>query len=190
MGQLIKSDGSNPAKSFIIRDAVADEADLSAALHSRIWRLTYANLAPPVMFKASVDERRKRHWRSVLKPNDRGEQDSHTIIALTAGTIAGFISVGSPRDSALRQRGEVKQLYVDQIAQGLALSKLLLSAGFEHLQALGYTSIRLAVVEGNDPAIKFYKAAGGLDVGCFTDPGPLWPSANRLIAWDQVGDPT
>lgn len=175
---------------MILRDAVTDDVDQIAALHSRVWRLTYANLAPQVMFDAIRDDGRINHWRSVLAPNDNKAAKQTVVVAASANAIAGFISVGPPRASEFGERGEIKQLYVDQTAQRSGLGRRLLSAGARHLRTQGYTSVGLAVVEGNDPALSFYKAAGGADIGGFTDPGPLWPSKNRLIAWNQISDLT
>lgn len=110
------------------------------------------------------------------------------MVAASGDAIAGFISVGPPRAPEFGSRGEIKQLYVDQTAQRSGLGRRLLAVGAERLQAQGYTSAGLAVVEGNDQALKFYETAGGRDIGGFTDPGPLWPSKNRLIVWDQISD--
>lgn len=176
------------AEPFVIRGAVADDADRIAALHSRVWRLTYAELAPPVMFDAARDDGRTSHWRSVLAENTGRAPSQAVIVAASDNSIAGFISVGPPRAPAFGSRGEIKQLYVDQSAQRSGLGRRLLSVGAKWLQNRGYTSAGLAVVEGNDPALNFYKGAGAMDIGGFTDPGPLWPSKNRLIVWDRISD--
>ncbi len=176
------------ADPFVIRDAVADDADQIAALHSRVWRKTYADLAPSVMFEGSMDDRRAAHWRSVLAPTGREDPSYEVAVAASPETIVGFISVGAPRSPAFGGHGEIKQLYVDQTAQRMGVGRQLLSDGARRLQSHGFTSVALAVVVGNDLALRFYKSAGGLDAGGFTDPGPLWPSENRLIVWDQIGD--
>lgn len=178
------------ASTFVIRDAVADDADQIAALHSQVWRITYRDLAPPVMFETIRDEGRHVHWRSVLAPNEKEAPSQTVVVAASAGAIVGFISVGPPRAPEFGSRGEIKQLYVARAAQRSGLGRRLLSEGARHLQTQGFTTAALAVVEGNDPALRFYKAAGGKDVGGFTDPGPLWPSKNRLIAWDKISDLT
>lgn len=187
-GQPIRSDRATFFEPFVIRDAVADDSDRIAALHSKVWRKTYASLAPPVMFEVSRDEDRQDHWRSVLTPNDKEAPSQTVVVAASADTIAGFISVGPPRASVFGSRGEIKQLYVDQTAQRSGLGRRLLSAGARQLQTQGYASVGLAVVEGNNPALRFYKAAGGEDIGGFIDPGPLWPSKNRLMAWDRISN--
>ena len=57
-------------------------------------------------------------------------------------------------------------------------------SALERLTGLGHRRAALAVVEQNEAARRFYAAMGGVEVDCFTDPGPLWRSSNVLVAWE------
>ena len=76
--------------------------------------------------------------------------------------------------------GEIVHLYVDPSSQGRGIGRTLLHRLTLFLEATGWSRIKLAVVRGNDQAVRFYKREGGRVVGGFVD-GVLWHSENLVI---------
>ena len=175
-GQPILSDA-------ILRDAELEDAEAIGALHARVWAETYRDLATPEALATLDATRRAAGWRAVLS---NPAATSELIVAEAAGQIIGFTAIGPAGHEIFGPRGEIKQLYVDQAHQGAGLGARLMKAAAERLAMRGYKNCGLAVVVGNDRASAFYHRLGGVDAGGFTDAGPLWKSANRLIVWDDI----
>ena len=76
--------------------------------------------------------------------------------------------------------GEVVHLYVDPSVQGQGIGGALLREMTAFLHASGFSVVRLAIVRGNDQALRFYERNGGRVVASFVD-GVLWRSDNLVI---------
>ncbi|WP_118135068.1 GNAT family N-acetyltransferase [Oceanicella sp. SM1341] len=166
-----------------LRAAGPADAAAAAAFHVRIWRETYAGLAPAGAVAALDEARRLPQWQAALAGGDgrRG-----TLLAEREGEIVGLVSYGPPGSAVYGALGEVKHLYVCPSCRGSGLGRRLLGEAFRGLAAAGYPGAGLAVVGGNTGARAFYRALGGREMRAFTDPGPLWKSANILVAWEPV----
>ncbi|MDK3017518.1 GNAT family N-acetyltransferase [Pseudodonghicola flavimaris] len=162
-----------------IRPAGPADAAAIAALHVAVWRLTYAGLAPPAAVARLDLAHRLPQWRAALAPGARGA----TLLALRDARLAGFVRFGPASQPELGEAGEIKHLYVDPACARQGIGRQLLSAAFDGLRRAGCAEAALAVVRGNDPALAFYRAAGGRPAGHFTDAGPLWRSENLILRW-------
>ena len=69
---------------------------------------------------------------------------------------------------------------LDEIGREVSIGRTLLHRLTLFLEATGWSRIKLAVVRGNDQAVRFYKREGGRVVGEFVD-GVLWHSENLVI---------
>ena len=166
-----------------IRPARLSEAAELATLHVDTWRKTYRDLAPPKALAKLDVAHRLPVWRKTLSP---AGSSKHTLVAVKDKKIAGLISFGSPTNPAFGDSAEIKHLYVDPSNKRQAVGRRLMVAAFDQLMQDGFQSAALAVVRGNDAALKFYFALGGVQMGCFTDAGPIWKSDNNIIKWDPV----
>lgn len=173
-----------------MRAARLEDAPAIALLHVEVWRRTYRDLAPADAIRALGYDRRLARWREILA--DPGP----CAIALVAtddrdGAILGFVQGGPPGDPAFgapdrQDCGEIKYLYVDTAKARRGIGRALLRAAAAMLRDRGYRSLALGVVQGNEPALAFYRAQGGAIVGDYIDPGPLWRSHNLVCAWDDI----
>ncbi len=167
----------------VIRDARSEDAEAIGVLHARVWYETYQYLAPAEALAQLDASRRAAGWRTVL--NDDFAK-TEVMVIVTDGDIIGFTAIGPGEHHIYGDRGEIKQLYVDQAYQGEGLGERLMRSAAARLATRGFSSCALAVVEGNDRAKAFYKRLGGVDDGGFTDTGPLWKSRNRLMVWRDI----
>ncbi|WP_299734541.1 GNAT family N-acetyltransferase [uncultured Roseobacter sp.] len=99
--------------------------------------------------------------------------------------ISGVISFDMSSHPAFEGRREIKHLYVALDAQGQGIGQRLLQTALAECGTAGACGIPLAVVRQNALARQFYKKMGGVDIGGFIDPGPLWRSDNTVVAWDD-----
>ncbi|RDI60000.1 GNAT family N-acetyltransferase [Microvirga subterranea] len=166
-----------------IRPARPADGPAIAALHFRMWRETYRDLAPEDAHRVLTEPVRASRWQAMLAGDGLG----HTIlVAEGEGRLAGFGAAGPSSHDAFEGRAEVKFLYVDRAFKRRGIGRILLGALASDMMGFGYHGIALGVVAGNDPAIAFYESMGGRRVGAYTDPGPVWRSENFVYAWDDL----
>jgi ribosomal protein S18 acetylase RimI-like enzyme len=164
-----------------IRAAVPADAPAIAALHVAVWRATYRDLAPPEAIRRLDLPRRRAQWEAMLVKAERS-----ILVAERDGRIVGIGTAGPATVPELGERGEILYLYVDPAHARAGIGRALVRHLARALKAQGYSAVALGVVEGNRPAIDFYKKLGGRPAGSYIDPGPLWRSRNQIIIWDDI----
>jgi ribosomal protein S18 acetylase RimI-like enzyme len=167
----------------MIRPANLGDAPAIAALHDQVWRETYRDLATPEAWAALTAQLRLARWREILADPD---PQRLTLLAEKGGRLLGFGTVCAPTEAVFDGRGEVRWLHIAAAARRTGLGRAMMAALAAKLGVWGYEGCALAVVVGNDPAIGFYQALGGREIGRYVDPGPLWRSENIVFAWDDL----
>jgi len=166
---------------FAIRPAVPADAPAIARLHVAVWRETYRDLAPPEVVRGLDVPTREKRWVEMLAKAERT-----VLVAEREGRIVGIGTAGAATVPELSGHGEVLYLYVDPTHTRGGVGRALMHRLALALQTQGYRSVALGVVEGNQPAIDFYKKLGGRIAGSYIDPGPQWRSRNQIIIWDDL----
>ncbi|MEM7545271.1 MAG: GNAT family N-acetyltransferase [Pseudomonadota bacterium] len=166
-----------------IRTATEADIDMIAALHVRVWRMTYRSLAPSLAHERLDEAHRRPGWAALI---GTGHPDCGALVADGVDGITGVIGFAPSSAPVFGARGEVRHLYVDPAARGQGIGRCLMSAAATRFHDAGHTGMGLAVVEGNDAAFTFYRALGGRLAGRFRDPGPLWRSDNLVMIWDDL----
>ena len=95
--------------------------------------------------------RTPHHFRTLAH-----ERRSGMWVAVTSGTVAGFVVV---------KRDEIEQLYVDRPQRGTGVAVSLLRTGETQIRLGGHMRAWLAVVAGNERARAFYARLGWRDAG-------------------------
>lgn len=164
------------------RPQVGEERAL-AAFHLKIWRETYRGIVPAGTAEILGLERRVGRWRDMLAAPQPG---SLLQVVLHGEGYAGFCYAGEAGLPLFGGRGEVHYLYVDPAFQGRGIGRRLLGLAARHFHAQGKSGLGLGVVAANQRAIGFYEAMGGAAGPAYTDPGPVWRSANIAYFWDDL----
>ncbi|WP_287733681.1 GNAT family N-acetyltransferase [Burkholderia sp.] len=175
--------GSMPMTGISIRSAHLDDVPAIAEFHVRSWRHTYRDLAPPHAYAVLDEPFRSKMWKDKLSANDGRLV---VLVAEAAGRIVGMGAAGGSSKPVYDGRGEIRSLYVDPDFKRRGIGRLLLSRLAIHLQRVQYRSAALSVVRENAPAIAFYEALNGRQVGEYVDPGAVWRSHNLVYAWDDL----
>ena len=76
------------------------------------------------------------------------------------GRLAGFVSVGTPRDEDTNGDGELYAIYVEPELIGSGVGRELAVAGERELAALGHRAATLWTFAANGPARRFYERGG------------------------------
>lgn len=166
-----------------LRPATPADAPAMAALHLAAWREAYRGLAPQAAWDRLDEATRRDRWTATLA---RPAAPQAVLLAEDEGRLRGFGAAVAPSEAVFGHRGEVRHLYVDPAAQGQGIGRRLMAALAAEIAGWDYAGLALAVVEGNAPAMAFYRRLGGREAGRFTDPGPVWKSENRVFVWDDL----
>ena len=169
---------------LIVVPGPGDAADL-ARVHVEAWRETYAGLLPdPYLRGMSVPLYTRRFHRQLT-----ASRPAERVLAVEGRD--GLVGYCAGQTHAYDSMGEVSTLYLVRRAQKVGLGRRLLGATARVLQARGARSLRLWVLDGNEPARGFYEHLGAVAGprrpvlgwgGGFQETAFLWPDIDRLSA--------
>ncbi len=141
-----------------IRDAQPGDAHDIAVVHVESWRVAYRGLLPDnVLASLSVTDR-ERTWSKILVGRP---PRSAVLLAMQDAAIVGFVAVGPARDPmAASDAGELYAIYLRPDRHRCGIGTHLHRAAIDRLGTLGFEHATLWVLEGNEPAIRFYHRNG------------------------------
>lgn len=141
-----------------IRLATIDDAAAIAEVHVRTWQSAYRGLLPDHALDAMAPDQRRPMWERLL---GAAAGPGSVIVAVRDDTIAGFASFGPAHDAAAaRSVFELYAIYVAPAAQGQGAGTQLLLEAEDAMQHAGATHGQLWVLDGNEPAQRFYRSHG------------------------------
>lgn len=120
-------------------------------VYEESWRAAYHGLLP----QEYLDRIPIGQWIPYLKRPGR-----ESLILLDGSKIIGAVSCSASRTPELSGWGEIHSLYLLPEYWGKGCGKLLFSAVIEHLESMGYRSLFVWVLEGNQRARTFYERMG------------------------------
>ena len=145
-----------------VRLAAAADGDAIGRVQVESWRAAYTGLLPDEAIAGFDVAARQQLWRDGLARQPR--PGSATFVVEEAGDVIGFASVGASRDADGdgdgEREGELYAIYLDPRCWGRDIGKALLLRAEESLRGSGFRLAVLYVLEGNERAERFYRAAG------------------------------
>ena len=144
---------------FIIRKAKEEDAKEIAYVNAYTWLTTYKGLMPDEL----LEERVKKIDDRVPKIINAIKTKDNFYVALDGNKVVGIMSYGKSRNQDYIDSGEIKSIYILKDYQGLGLGKSLFMTGTKELLNMGFNSMILNVLEGND-AFLFYQKYDGKKV--------------------------
>ena len=142
-----------------IRFAAADEAAELADVHERSWREAYTGMLPGMALNRMIAQRGAPWWSAALR------RRSNILVLDIDTVIAGYASLSRSRIGGGGMVGEVRELYLDPLYQGIGFGAQLFSSARQVLNRRGYARIIVTALEENDRAIVFYRQCGGRLLG-------------------------
>lgn len=168
-----------PAKLFV-RPALFSDLNTIVDFHVKIWRETYfEHVSKDVFLKLDHDHRRP-FWEKYLNKPETGQQ---THIATFDHDTVGLISFGPTSDPEFNGSAEIKHLYVDSSLKRAGIGSRLMRLAFSELHRTGFDRATLSLLKQNKVAQAFYSSIGGVRIGSYVDPGPVWKSEGYLYSW-------
>jgi GNAT superfamily N-acetyltransferase len=138
-----------------IRDARPGDEARVADVHVRAWKRAYRGLLPEDYLAGLTPEQRIPGYRF-----GDASGDPQTLLALDGEELLGFSTFGASRDADALGAGELYALYVDPERWRSGAGRTLVEATRERLLGRGHDEAILWVLDGNEPAERFYAADG------------------------------
>jgi len=140
---------------FIIRKAVAKDAEAIARVHICSWQKTYEQFIPESILSTLSIEERTNQWLALI-------QDGVTVLVLEIQQqIIGFVSLCEFRDGEKgKLTGEISAIYLAPEYWHQGFGTELCVAALSELSQTGYEKVGLWVLEDNVQARNFYEKLG------------------------------
>ena len=168
-----------------IRKAKIEDAGSIAHVQVETWKTTYAGIVSDVFLASLNKEDRMRSWQEQILA------DSISIFLAEDETgIFAFAAGGEVREKLDDYDAELYAIYLLRERQRQGVGRILGLALASALQARGFTSMLVWVLEQN-PSVSFYERVGAVQIarkiinigGADLQELALgWPSLDRLIA--------
>ena len=159
-----------------VRGARPADASALARIFKEAWQLAYRGIIPHLHLESMIRQRTPEWWRDALKPAEG------TLVLEMAGTVAGYATVGHSRHRSPYQ-GEIYELYLDPIYQGLGLGEHLFEGCRHTLDMRKLNGLIVWALLDNTAACDFYWRRGGRPVAsAFTRIGGERPE-KVAFAW-------
>jgi GNAT superfamily N-acetyltransferase len=138
-----------------IRQAIPADAAALAGIFEASWRQAYTGIIPYERLAETIKRHGERWWWRTLS---RG--GGHLLLEVM-GEPAGYATFGRSRHSG-RQEGEIYELYLAPLYQGLGFGEHLFEACRTCLDECGLRGLIVWVLRENRAARSFYACRGGV----------------------------
>ena len=139
-----------------IRKATIEDAEDFVKVNTATWLTTYKGLIPD-----KILEKRKLSMSTRITRTIKDIQENNNIyVATVDNQVIGEMTYAYSRNENFLNSGEITSVYVLKEYQGLGIGKQLFLKGIEECINLGFNSMIVNVLKGNN-AIKFYEKFGG-----------------------------
>ena len=140
------------------RQAVPSDANAIADIHDAAWRSTYQGLIPHLYLERMIARRGPLWWERQV------QRGSKIALLVFDGVPQGYAAWGEARGSWPWPAGEIFELYVAPIFQGIGLGTRLFAAAKQELKQAGYDRLVVWALKDNEHACVFYDALGGVEL--------------------------
>jgi ribosomal protein S18 acetylase RimI-like enzyme len=144
-----------------VRPAEPQDADALAVVHETSWRNSYQGILPHSYLQRVINRRGGRYWQSSI----RRKRGLH-IIEYESQAV-GYVSFGPCSRQAVRHLGssrfgEIYEIYLHPVFQGLGFGGMLFDRAQSHFKARNDLGFVVRALAENDAAVQFYKKQGGV----------------------------
>jgi GNAT superfamily N-acetyltransferase len=138
-----------------VRNACPSDAPAIARIFQDSWRLAYSGIIPALHLEREIRRRDSNWWRRAVAA------ERHLLVILHGESIAGYASCGRARGGSRRDTGEIYELYIAPVYQGIGLGEHLFEVCRAILDDLGLEHLIVWALAENDRARAFYLRCGG-----------------------------
>jgi ribosomal protein S18 acetylase RimI-like enzyme len=141
-----------------IRLARSKDAQALASAYEEAWRSAYQGIIPHISLQRMIAKRGLAWWQSALS------RRTPLLVLDFGGEAAGYVTFGRSRVARSPYQGEIFELYLHPIYQGLGLGEKLFDGARQRLGEQRLKGLMLWALTDNDAACAFYLRLGGKPV--------------------------
>jgi GNAT superfamily N-acetyltransferase len=142
----------------VVRSAKVSDAARLAVVFRESWSNAYAGIIPHQSLETIMRRRDAAWWKAQIRSGET------ILVLVVAGKIGGYATVGITRGRSTYQ-GEIYELYLAPIYQGLGFGELLFEACRYRLDSRKLKGLIVWALAENASALGFYERRGGRTVG-------------------------
>jgi ribosomal protein S18 acetylase RimI-like enzyme len=169
--------------SFKIRRAEPKDAEAIARVRISGWKQSYAGIMPEALLDKLDVEADSRRVSEALSDK---KNKSLRFVVESEGKIIGMGACGKAREAESPLRAEVYAIYLLEEGKRRGIGTSFMREMARVLEANGYESLQVRVLEQNATARRFYERLGGklAGKGVFSYEGLDLPDVT--YAWDDI----
>jgi GNAT superfamily N-acetyltransferase len=138
-----------------IRPARPKDASALAGVYAEAWRGAYQGVIPHLSLERMIARRDERWWKDTVA-------ERRPLLVLDFdGAACGYATYGRSRSGRTPFQGEIFELYLHPIYQGLGLGEKLFERARQRLADLRLKGLLVWALTDNDSACGFYLSLGG-----------------------------
>ena len=164
-----------------VRFAMRDDATALADIFCESWRLAYQGILPHKDLMQLISQHDAKWWSSAV---DR----RHILVVEYENNIVGYAHIGLNRRPALQAQGEIFELYILPVYQGLGLGSRLFKEARHFLYLRGYDGLIVWALSDNQIACDFYEGKGGKEVAQTFERFSSSSVHKVAFLWDASGE--
>lgn len=138
-----------------VRRAELDDAFSLVEVFRSSWRDAYTGIIPVADLDRLIRYRTDAWWQEIASV------EKGLLTMTVSGDVAGYARIGAARGRYYRNVGEIQELYLAPIYQGIGLGEHLFEACRAKLDAEGYNGLLVRCLSDNERACLFYMNRGG-----------------------------
>lgn len=140
-----------------VRTGRESDAEVLVRTFRESWLVAYQGIIPHAYLTTMLHRRGKEWWTTILSGGDP------PLVLEAGGEVAGYASFGRAR-GPLRYDGEIYELYLSPVYQGLGFGEHLFEAARQRLGVMELHSLVVWALSDNAGACEFYERRGGRPV--------------------------
>ncbi len=150
---------------IVVRSGKPSDAAALQHLFKESWRCAYGGIIPSHHLEWMISKRTKKWWVSATR-----SRDCMLVLSLSGDTV-GYATLGlsRTRGRVSPAEGEIYEIYLSPIHQGIGLGERLFEACRHTLEMRGHCGLIVWVLAQNTGAIEFYWRRGGRPVKSTTE---------------------
>ena len=138
-----------------VRPPRRKDAPALTEVYAEAWRGAYRGIIPHLALERMIARRGQGWWEAALA-------DRRPLLVLDfGGEATGYVTFGRCRSGRTPFQGEIFELYLHPIYQGLGLGERLFDSARKRLADLRFKGLVVWALADNDCACGFYISLGG-----------------------------
>ena len=150
---------------IIVRRGKPSDAKVLAEIFRDSWRGAYRGIIPHLHLEGMIGRRGVQWWTSAIRSRES------VLVVSCSREVVGYATLGLSRTRGKvgRAEGEIFELYMSPIHQGLGLGEHLFEGARHALEMRGHAGLIVWALADNDSAIEFYWRRGGKPIAETTE---------------------